>query len=307
MENEREKNGASDGALKRVKAARLGFASGTREDETVSVAVESVLTLDMGDMGLYSLMCTPSDTRALAVGFAFTEGLIRGLDDISLLAECPDAPGVIRMKFDVGATRRGALPGNCIGGQAAAGGAQGPVEKRGRAVASSCGMCGAGKTTAEIIGGLPEVPVTMKVAAALLKDVGSEMQERQGVFRRTGGTHAAALFDSGGSIVSFAEDIGRHNAVDKAVGKRLLGGGLPCGLGVFLSGRASLEIAAKCARAGVEILAAVSAPTTLAVEVAAKCGLTLCAFVREDRATVFTWPQRVSGLSVRDSEREGAG
>jgi FdhD protein len=102
------------------------------------------------------------------------------------------------------------------------------------------------------------------------------------------------LFDTDGKIVSSAEDSGRHNALDKAIGKRLLDGHPTAGLGVALTSRLSLEMVGKCARSGIELIAAVSAPTSLAIDVAQQCNITLCAFVRDTRATVFTQSGRVA-------------
>jgi len=120
-----------------------------------------------------------------------------------------------------------------------------------------------------------------------------QMTEHQSIFYRTGGTHTAAIFNGAGSIVSLAEDIGRHNAMDKAIGKLMLAGERVQGLGVALSGRVSLEIIIKAARAGLELISAVSAPTSMAASMAEKCNITLCAFVRDERMTVYTHPQRL--------------
>jgi FdhD protein len=122
------------------------------------------------------------------------------------------------------------------------------------------------------------------------------MREGQTLFQRTGGSHAAVLFEGSGVWRGLAEDIGRHNALDKVLGLLLLEGRSPRGLGAVLSGRVSGEMVAKAVQAGLEILAAVSAPSAMAVEVAAASGLTLCAFVRENRMTVFTHPYRIRDL-----------
>ena len=118
---------------------------------------------------------------------------------------------------------------------------------------------------------------------------------RQTLFEVCGGTHAAGIYDESAAILSYAEDAGRHNALDKAIGKCLLTDTPTRGRAAALSGRVSLEMVSKCARAGIELISAISAPTTLAIEVADRCGITLCAFVRENRATVFTHPRRVVG------------
>ena len=133
----------------------------------------------------------------------------------------------------------------------------------------------------------------MRIDCGVLKEAGEKLRERQALFEACGGTHAAGIFDADGELVAHAEDTGRHNALDKAIGRCIRSGCTPAGCGVVLSGRVSLEMVAKCVRAGIELISAISAPTSLAVELADRCGVTLCAFVRETRATVFTHSQRV--------------
>jgi len=127
-----------------------------------------------------------------------------------------------------------------------------------------------------------------------LGTVRENLASEQVLFDACGGTHAVGVFDESGRILSSAEDAGRHNALDKAIGNCLLKGIPMAGRGAALSGRVSLEMVSKCARAGIELISAISAPTTLAIEVAESCGITLCAFVREKRATVFTHPHRLA-------------
>jgi FdhD protein len=115
----------------------------------------------------------------------------------------------------------------------------------------------------------------------------------QTTFALTGSSHAAALFDRDGAIVAFAEDIGRHNALDKAIGKCLLAGGAPRGYGVVLSGRVSLEMIAKAARAGIELVVAVSGVSSYAIAAARQWNITLCGFVRNGRVNIYTDPTRI--------------
>jgi len=149
---------------------------------------------------------------------------------------------------------------------------------------------------AQRIAALPSVGDSLRVDAGLLHSVYAALRKRQSLFGACGGTHAAALFDEKGTIISSAEDTGRHNALDKAIGKCLLAGVETAGRGAALTSRLSLEMVSKCARAGIELITAVSAPTSMAIDVALTCGITLCAFVRETRATVFTHPARVVGI-----------
>jgi FdhD protein len=239
--------------------------------DTDAVIVESPLSIDVVGAGAYTLMCMPADARALAVGFLKSEGMIDGLDDILALSDCADTPGVLQVWL--------ADPSKAT--------------NRNLVVASSCGLCGS-ENTAEMLAALPQVDDTLRVPAALLADVVEDMRRRQEVFELTGAAHAAAIFAPDGRIISFAEDIGRHNALDKSIGACILQGQLTAGCGVALSGRVSLELVIKCARAGLELISAVSAPTSLAIDAAAHARITLCAFVRESRATVYTCPERVS-------------
>ena len=246
----------------------------TRESDYV--VVEDILVIDIEDVGSYTLLCTPYDTRALAVGFAFSEGIISGLDDMKMLYHCEDTPGVIRMAV--------ADPAR----------AQGP--ERNLIVTSSCGMCGSREAVERFLSETSAVGQSLYVTTSLLMSTVQDMRTQQRLFSQTGGTHAAAIFSGGGEIISFSEDIGRHNALDKAIGKCLLAGIPTAGCGVVLSGRVSFELVAKSARAGLELVAAVSAPSSLAIDAAQRSNITLCGFVRDDRATAYTHPERIQGL-----------
>ena len=161
---------------------------------------------------------------------------------------------------------------------------------------SSCGVCG--KTSIEAVQasscpvppalGLPQVP------AAVIHTLPQRQREAQRVFEQTGGLHATALFSAAGELLSLREDVGRHNAFDKVVGAALLAGQVPLGQHIVLvSGRASFELVQKAAVAGVAILAAVGAPSSLAVEAAEQFGLTLLGFVRDNRFNIYTHSTRI--------------
>ncbi|HOX40364.1 MAG TPA: formate dehydrogenase accessory sulfurtransferase FdhD [Candidatus Brocadiia bacterium] len=244
---------------------------------------EETLTVMTGGAGNYALLCAPTDLEALAIGFAFSEGL---LDDPIGKARVTIERGglwnsVARLEMPEADDARGTA--------------------RNMIVSSSCGLCGA--VAGKVLSG-PEVGDRLRVNAAGIFKTASAMRKRQEIFARTGGAHAAAIFDADYEIASFAEDLGRHNALDKAVGKLLLAGRSPQGMGVILSGRISLELVLKAARAGLEVLAAVSAPTSLALAAAEARNLTVCGFVRENRLTVYTHARRVRDLSP-DANREG--
>ena len=249
--------------------------------EVCHVVVEVHVTVDVEQVGSYVLMCTPCDLKALAVGFLYSEGIITTIDDINLLSSCDDDPSIIRIRLANPPDEPELLGRNLI-------------------VASSCGMCGS-RGIEEIMSGLKPVGNSLRAPASMLTALAEKMLGMQRVFDQTGGAHAAGIFSAGGEIIAFAEDIGRHNALDKAIGKCLLREQPTRGCGAVLSGRASFELATKAANAGIEIIAAVSAPSSLAVEIAGRCNITLCGFVREDRATVYTNPERIRGLEVREA------
>lgn len=237
------------------------------------VAVEAPLTIDIRDVAAYTVMASPADKRALALGFVLAEGLIESLDDIALLQECLDDPNVIRLAL----TR----PPETAGG------------RRNMAVMSSCGLCGS-QSVDDLVAALPRAGDQFRTEPARLLQVSQAMKGGQAIYDRTGGTHSAVIFDGSGRIVAQAEDIGRHNALDKAIGQCLLTtGGRPVGLAAGLSGRVSLEMVVKAARAGLELISAVSAPTSLAVEAAGQCNISLACFVRQGRVNVYTHPQRL--------------
>ena len=165
---------------------------------------------------------------------------------------------------------------------------------------SACGVCGkAGLETLHlrVPGALPAGPV---LAPELLYGLPDRLREAQGLFAVTGGLHAAALFDAAGRLIAVREDVGRHNALDKLVGWALLEDRLPLhGHLVLVSGRSSYEILQKCLVAGVPVVCSVSAPSSLAVELALRFGVTLVGFLRGDRFNVYSGPERLAVPSAR--------
>jgi FdhD protein len=254
----------------RVEAVRLSTAGAAPVREQCDVAIEDLLTIMVADVGSFAIMCTPCDVEALTVGFVFSEGLIASRAEVVECAYRPDQHAVgLRLEDPA---------------QVTAG--------RNLIVTSSCGLCGS-RNIHRLKAGQLTVPDKLRVAARVLRTAAQEMHARQRLFTRTGGTHAAGIFDAAGKLLAFGEDVGRHNALDKAVGKCLLQA-LPLeSQGAVLSGRVSLELVTKAARAGLEIVAGVSAPSSLAIDVAQRCNITLCGFVRGERATVYTQPHRV--------------
>jgi FdhD protein len=263
-------------ALREVRASRIdtGAGQGSPVEERLAVANEIALTIDVEDVGSYTVLCTPNDLDALVLGFLFAEGMIESAADVAVLRPCETDAAVYRVRL------KGVVP--WVRDQA-----------RSLLIVSSCGVCGSEEMT-DRLAGLPRVGNRLRIDATLLQSVNRSLRESQPLFDACGGTHAAGIFDGAGRIVSIAEDTGRHNALDKAVGKCLMLGEPTAGCGAVLSGRASLELVGKAARAGIELVSAISAPTSMAIDVAEGCGITLCAFVREDRATLFTHPDRLT-------------
>lgn len=259
------------------------------------VVVEDALTLDVADVGHFTLMWTPTvhnehaqgftleegllgeeerpEGLCLAMGFALSEGLIASLADIRSLAVCPDDPQVVRLHLHqperVTTTRRNVI------------------------INSSCGICGPHEILHDNALQLHRVEDNLRIAHGQFAPLMSQMRSGQKIFEQTGGSHAAAIFDPAGQVLAVAEDLGRHNALDKAIGMVLLQRGTVAGCGVVLSSRLSLELVLKAVRTGLQMMLAVSAPTSLAIEVADKFGVTLCGFVRDRRATIYTHPQRI--------------
>lgn len=258
------------------------------------VVEERALFIDVADVGLYTLMCTRTDARAaagflpgdgvlgeaavpealaLCCGFLLTESMIDTMADIASLAICNESPDVVRVRLADPTRVRS--------------------NRRGGFVASSCGVCGGVDHAGGIQDGLALVGDTLRIDAARSTPLMEEMQRLQTVFNSTGGTHAAALFSPEGVLIASAEDLGRHNALDKVIGQCLLRSVPTAGCGAMLSGRVSLEMIVKAARAGIELVAAVSAPSSLAIDAANQLGITLCGFVRQGRLTAFSHPQRL--------------
>jgi FdhD protein len=224
-------------------------------------------------------MRTPGGDFELAAGFLFTEGLIVP-GDVSRVAYCDDLEDEEQRYNVVTVTLEGSFDAARL--------------RRNFYATSSCGVCGkAALDDIEIrcapVAPGPEVPVSVLVA---LPD---KLREAQKVFERTGGLHAAGLFTPAGELVAVREDVGRHNAVDKVIGEQVLAGEIPLTDHVLqVSGRASFEIVQKAAVAGISIVSAVSAPSSLAVEAAERFGMTLIGFVRDGRCNVYTHPERVT-------------
>jgi FdhD protein len=222
-------------------------------------------------------MRTPGNDFDLAVGFLFTEGLL-GPDDVDRISYCDTLEG--DQDYNVVTVRTRAR-------------FEAPGATRRFYATSSCGICGkASLDEVEVrCAPLPPGPV---VARSVITTLPGALEGRQPVFAATGGLHAAGLFDASGGLAAAREDVGRHNAVDKLVGARVLSGDVPLsGSMLLVSGRVSFEILQKAAVAGIPIVCAVSAPSTLAVAAAERLGVTVVGFLRGETFNVYSHPERI--------------
>jgi FdhD protein len=270
--------------FRRVKVTRVGRAdAGKGEDRA---ATEEPLEVRLHGRSFAVIMRTPGADRELAAGFLLSEGIIRTHDDLGAVEHCrhPDHPEVHNV-VDV-----------YLVGQAASALEHHLEQRRNVLTSSSCGLCGRVTIDSLRIGNAP-VPVAGRMQAAAVAGLPPALRERQAVFDETGGLHAAAVFTLDGYCEGSAEDVGRHNAVDKVVGAMLFDGRLPLSdRALLVSGRVSFEIVQKAWLAGVPIVCAVSAPSSLAIELADDAGITLIGFVRNGGFNLYTHPGRIEGV-----------
>jgi len=234
------------------------------------VAVEEPLEIRIGGVPVAVTMRTPGHDEELALGFCLSEGLrpegARLPDDLAANTVDVDAPG-----FDPTRLQRSFY------------------------TTSSCGVCGKGALEAVAVEA-PRVTSELRVPLALVSSLPDRLREAQAAFALTGGLHATGLFTPEGELLCVREDVGRHNALDKVIGWAFGAGRLPLGNSVLcVSGRLSFELVQKAAVAGCPIMVAVGAPSSLAVELAADRGVTLCGFVRGGTANVYTEQWRITG------------
>lgn len=257
----------------------------TRPD---TVVVEEPLAIRVGGEVLTVTMRTPGDDFSLTMGLLVSEGLIGSAGDVASMLHCVDTEGTDGSGSPtynvVDVTLRAGLAAPAV------------TSLRSLVATSGCGLCGAASIDA--IRHRAGFDVSLDEArwpAATVAGWPEQLRARQQVFDRTGGVHAAGLVTPSGELAFVHEDVGRHNAVDKVVGWALEARRVPLASGVLLvSGRISFELAQKAVIAGVPVLAAVGAPSSLAIEIGARYGLTLVGFVRSSAMNVYTHPERVA-------------
>jgi FdhD protein len=253
-----------------------------RRPETL--AVEEPLEIRVNGTAITVTMRTPGSDFELAQGFLLTEGVITRRDDVEAIRYCSGAgPDGLNTYNVLDITLAASVP------------APDTDVTRNFYTTSSCGVCG--KASLDAVRLSSRYPVgdhVLRIDSRTLTALPGRLRSAQKVFASTGGLHAAGLFDVHGALLATREDIGRHNAVDKVIGWALENDRIPLGDAVLLvSGRASFELTQKAVMAGVPILAAVSAPSSLAVDLASESGLTLVAFLRGDSMNIYSRPDRI--------------
>lgn len=254
------------------KIAAVKYIAGQPQETSETLAGEEALQIKINGKAYTITMRTPGQDKVLAAGLLFTERVIRLPQDIIHISEIPAVLGDHTLIVDI-LVKEEALAGKNL-------------FNRSIASSASCGVCGKIELCDLLT---PEQPLVTseKLDINLISDLRQQMHAAQSTFQKTGGSHAAAVFTIDGRMLSIKEDIGRHNAVDKVIGELFLKNWLQKAAILFISGRVSYEIVAKCAQAGIPFLLAVSAPSSLAADFCRRKGITLIGFCRENRATVY--------------------
>ncbi len=273
----------------RIRVTRVdGSTARPGRDEVV---VEEPMEIRVGPVGapeseltaLAVVMRTPGSDFELATGFAVTEGIVTSPEDVRTVAYCGLPPE--EQEYNIVTVR-------------VRGGVDVARHRRSMYTTSSCGVCGKASIDAIEVA-CPHEPASAPIDAAVVSTLPVQLRSRQKLFDETGGLHAAALFDVTGAALVVREDVGRHNAVDKVVGWAVRHGSLPLTDRVLaVSGRASFEIVQKAAVAGIAIVVAVSAPSSLAVAAAERLGLTIVGFARDGRFNVYSRTDRIAGAGL---------
>lgn len=266
-----------------VRTVRVGANRGPSGDR---VAVEEPMEVRVNGASFAVLMRTPGADRDLAAGFLLAEDVVRSADEIGLIEYCSD----------VTAEARGNVLNITVIGDAEARLEERMAGRRQVTMTTACGLCGrltidSLRARVETVGGDWTVP------AAVVSALPDRLRAAQRVFEATGGLHAAGLFDLEGRLLQVAEDVGRHNALDKIVGRELLQDRLPLDRTLLqVSGRTSFELVQKALLAGIPLISAVSAPSSLAIDLAESAGITLCGFARGETFNVYAHSKRIEGV-----------
>ena len=244
------------------------------------LAVEEPLEIRIGDVPMSVTMRTPGHDQELAAGFLLTEGIISDASELKGLESLTSAGA-----------------GNTINAELSiAADSVSAHMQRNFLAASSCGICGKATIDSIRVRGIKAPHREFRISPNILCDLPERLRQDQAVFGRTGGLHAAAAFNSGGELLVIREDIGRHNAVDKVIGWALLNNHLPLSdIALMVSGRGGFEIVQKALVAGIPVLASVSAPSSLAVQLAREFSMTIVGFLRGQRFVIYSGAERITG------------
>ncbi len=264
------------------------WTAGAWSESPDAVVMEEPLQLLLDGQPLSVVMRTPGNDIELTLGLLFAEGVIRSAKDVKAVRISAEA-GESESAIDVDAS---IVESNVIDVQLV--GQPGRRPERSMLASSACGVCGA-VMIEDLRRGLSPLGRGPRVEASVLPGLVDVLRAGQGVFERTGGLHAAGLFSPEGALLCVREDVGRHNALDKVAGRRLLDGKLPASESVLVvSGRTGYEIVQKSIAAGIPVLAAVGAPSSLAVALAREFNQTLVGFLRGERFNVYSAPERLT-------------
>jgi FdhD protein len=270
--------GATEPRLEMRRITRVGGGLPSRVEDD-AVAIERVLEIRVDGRALAVTLCTPGHDRELTLGFLGAEGVIHDRAQVARLslapADCADAVDAVDVTF---------APGVVL---------DWTKLERHFAATAACGLCGRAHLET-LRAGLTPMPPGASIPAGALAELPGRVRAAQVTFAATGGLHAAAYCDAALDVRVLREDVGRHNAVDKIAGWLIDSGGYPAGAGaLWVSGRAGAEIVLKTARARIPVLAAVGAPSTLAIDLAQAAGLTLVGFLRAEGMNVYSAPDRI--------------
>jgi FdhD protein len=273
-------------ALKEMDIVRVR--DGRQRADVDRTVAEEPLEVRLHGRSFAVIMRTPGADLALTAGFLLAERVLKCADDLATLEHCREPASA------AGEPHPENIVNAVLTGESAEGLERALADRRQVSGNSSCGLCGR-RTIASLKTDLAPLAAGQRISAAVIARLPDTLRETQAVFGETGGLHAAGLFTLEGEVEAVAEDVGRHNAVDKVVGQMLLGERLPLSNHVlFVSGRTSFEIVQKAALAGIPIVGAVSAPSSLAVELAREAGITLMGFARGGSFNIYSHPERVS-------------
>ena len=262
--------------------------AGRWSDAPDAVVTEEPLQLLLDGEELSVVMRTPGEDLELAVGLLYAEGVIRGLSDLAKIrisAESGERSSAVHVDSSI-------VESNQVDVHLA--GAPRRKPERSMLASAACGVCGA-VLIEDLRRDLAPLPGGLRIDPAMLPSLVDRLRSAQGVFERTGGLHAAGLFASDGEVICVREDVGRHNAVDKIVGRMLLDGRVPLtDVLLVVSGRAGYEIVQKSINGGIAALVAVGAPSSLAVSLSREFNQTLVGFLRGERFNVYSAPERLT-------------